>query len=85
MGVLAGAALSTFLWRRRLHSVEGGLSPLERAEALIANCERKLDTIEQSVADLKEMKSDLQTEQNSSKPDGSKLDSSLNSHNAHNN
>jgi hypothetical protein len=60
VGVLAGAALSTFLWRRRISAVVPDVSPLERAEELIALCERKLETIEQSVADLKDLKSDLQ-------------------------
>lgn len=74
--VLAGAAVSTFLWRRRLRVVEASASPLERAEELIANCERKLDTIEKSVADLKEIQSDLQAGQSAA----SGLDSSLSPH-----
>jgi ABC-type Fe3+-hydroxamate transport system substrate-binding protein len=56
-GVLAGAALSTFLWKRRLRALADQLSPLERAEQLIENCERKLESIEQSVADLKSSQS----------------------------
>ena len=64
--VLAGAAISTFLWRRRLQAVQATASPLERAEELIANCERKLDTIEKSVADIKEIQSDLQAGQSAS-------------------
>lgn len=64
--VLAGAAVSTFLWRRRLQAVQATVSPLERAEELIAICERKLDTIEKSVADIKEIQSDLQAGQSSS-------------------
>ena len=63
--VLAGAAVSTLLWRRRLRAVQAVASPLERAEELIANCERKLDTIEKSVADIKEIQSDLQAGQSS--------------------
>lgn len=68
--VLAGAAVSTFLWRRRLRVVQAIVSPLERAEELIANCERKLDTIEKSVADIKEAQSDLQAGQGSASPNG---------------
>jgi hypothetical protein len=63
--VVAGAAFSTFLWRRRLRAVEKAISPLDRAEEMIANCERKLDTIEKSVADIKEIQSDLQAGQGS--------------------
>ncbi len=48
-GVLLGAALSTYLWRRRVRALNLlNLSPLERAEQMIANCERKLESIEQS-------------------------------------
>jgi len=52
-GVLAGVVLSTFLWKKRLQALAEQLSPLERAEQLIENCEKKLESIEQSVADLK--------------------------------
>ena len=53
VGVLAGAAVSTLLWKRHLSALAEQLSPLERAEQLIENCEKKLESIEQSVADLK--------------------------------
>lgn len=53
-GVLLGTALSTYLWRKRVHnSAVLNLSPLERAEQMIANCERKLESIEQSFENLK--------------------------------
>ena len=65
VGVLAGAAVSTILWRRRLRALQAAVSPLERAEELIANCERKLETIEQSVADLKDLQADFKTDAHS--------------------
>lgn len=53
-GVLLGAALSTYLWRRRVHALNLlNLSPLERAEQMISNCERKLESIEKSFENLK--------------------------------
>ena len=52
-GVLLGAALSTYLWRQRVRALNLlNMSPLERAEQMISNCERKLEAIEQSFADL---------------------------------
>lgn len=52
-GVLLGAAVSTYLWRQRASALNLlNMSPLERAEHLIANCERKLEAIERSFADL---------------------------------
>lgn len=54
-GVLLGAALSTYLWRRRVRASNLlNLSPLERAEQMIANCERKLESIEKSFTNLKD-------------------------------
>lgn len=54
VGVLVGAALSTYLWRRRVRALNLlNQSPLERAEQLIANCERKLESIEKKVENLK--------------------------------
>ena len=53
-GVLLGTALTTYLWRRRVRTLNTlNLSPLERAEQMIANCERKLESIEQSFENLK--------------------------------
>ena len=52
-GVLVGAAVSTYLWRQRTRALNLlNMSPLERAEQMIANCERKLEAIERSFADL---------------------------------
>lgn len=53
LGVLAGAALSTYIWRQR---VQAGLehTPLERADQLIEACESKLDRIEKLMSDLEE-------------------------------
>lgn len=54
LGVLAGAALSTYLWRQRVRAqILLNLSPLERAEQLIASCENKLESIESAFAELK--------------------------------
>jgi hypothetical protein len=53
-GVLLGAALSTYLWRRRVRALNLlNLSPLERAEQMLANIERNLASIEQSFEELK--------------------------------
>ncbi|MDF2441100.1 MAG: hypothetical protein JWN98_2084 [Abditibacteriota bacterium] len=53
LGVLAGAALSTYLWRQRVRAqILLNLSPLERAEQLIASCESKLESIENAFAEL---------------------------------
>lgn len=52
-GVLLGAAVSAYLWRQRARALNLlNMSPLERAESLIANCERKLEAIERSFSDL---------------------------------
>jgi hypothetical protein len=54
IGVLAGAALSTYLWRQRVRALDLlNVSPLQRAEQLISSCEGKLDSIERAVAELK--------------------------------
>jgi len=54
LGVLAGAAISTYLWRQRVRALDLlNVSPLERAEQLISSCEGKLDSIERAVAELK--------------------------------
>lgn len=53
LGVLMGAAVSAYWWRQRLKATtQGCLSPLERAEQLIAACEAKLDAIELSVREV---------------------------------
>lgn len=51
LGVVVGVAVSTYLWRRRSQALN--LSPLEKAEQIIASCEKKLDSIERAVTDLK--------------------------------
>jgi len=52
LGVVAGAALS-YLWRQRTRAqILLNLSPLERAEQLIASCESKLESIENAFAEL---------------------------------
>jgi hypothetical protein len=57
LGLLAGVALSTYLWRRKLlKEREANIPPLERAEQLIASCEAKLDGIERSMRELQEEK-----------------------------
>jgi len=54
LGVLAGAAISTYLWRQRVQALELlNASPLERAEELIASCESKLEDIERAFEDMK--------------------------------
>jgi hypothetical protein len=52
--VLAGAAISTYLWKQRVKTMNLlNSSPLERAEELIANCESKLEDIERAFEELK--------------------------------
>lgn len=54
VGVLAGAAISTYLWRQRVRALNLlNASPLERAEEIIANCESKLEDIERAFENLK--------------------------------
>lgn len=55
LGVIAGAAAATYLWRRRTSGAPGILaSPLDRAEQLIQSCESKLESIERAIFELKE-------------------------------
>lgn len=57
LGVLAGAAISTYVWRQRVRAAALlNLTPLERAEKLLAACEAKLDSIEKSVRDIQDKK-----------------------------
>lgn len=57
VGVLLGAAVSTYVWRQRVKAAALlHLTPLERAERLIEACEAKLDSIEKSVRDLGDKK-----------------------------
>jgi hypothetical protein len=54
LGLVAGAAVSTYLWRQRVRALNLlNLSPLERAEALISSCESKLEDIERAFEDMK--------------------------------
>lgn len=53
LGLVAGAAISTYVWRQRVKAALN-VSPLERAEKLIEACEKKLDSIEQSVRSLQD-------------------------------
>jgi len=58
LGVLAGAALSTYLWRQRIRALNLlHTSPIDRAEQLITSCESKLEAIERSVKELKSARS----------------------------
>lgn len=45
LGVLAGAAVSTYMWRSRMREALDA-SPDERAERIIESCEKKLERIE---------------------------------------
>lgn len=51
LGVLAGAALSTYMWRQRVRSALEK-SPLDKADKMIESCERKLEHIEKMMSDL---------------------------------
>ncbi len=54
LGVVAGAAITTYLWRQRTRAMEMlNIPPLERAEQIIASCEDKLEAIERAVTELK--------------------------------
>lgn len=54
LGVVAGAVITTYLWRQRTRALEMlNVSPLERAEQIIASCEDKLESIERAVSELK--------------------------------
>lgn len=54
IGVVAGAALATYLWKQRVINLAAlSASPLERAEQLIESCENKLEAIESAITDLK--------------------------------
>lgn len=55
LGVLAGAALSTYVWRARVRAALNA-SPGERADKIIESCERKLERIEQLMREFGEKK-----------------------------
>ncbi len=51
LGVLAGAALSTYVWRQRVRAALEK-SPADKADKMIESCERKLERIEKMMRDL---------------------------------
>ncbi len=51
LGVLAGAALSTYVWQRRVRAALEK-SPADKADKMIESCERKLEHIERMMRDL---------------------------------
>lgn len=51
LGVLAGAAASTWVWRQRVRAALER-SPLDKADKMIESCERKLEHIEKMMRDL---------------------------------
>jgi hypothetical protein len=54
LGLVAGAAISAYLWKQRTHALNLlHATPLERAEELIASCEHKIEDIERALDDLK--------------------------------
>ena len=55
LGVLAGAAVSTLVWRARVRAALEA-SPGKRADKIIESCERKLERIEQLMRDFNDKK-----------------------------
>ena len=55
LGVLAGAALSTYVWRARVRAALEA-SPGERADKIIESCEKKLERIEKLMREFGEKK-----------------------------
>ena len=54
LGLVAGAAISAYLWKQRAHALNLlNATPLERAEELIASCEHKIEDIERALEDIK--------------------------------
>jgi len=51
LGVLAGAAVSTYVWQKRVREALNK-SPLDKADKMIESCERKLEQIEKMMRDL---------------------------------
>ena len=50
LGVLAGAAVSTYVWQKRVREALDK-SPLDKADKMIESCERKLEQIEKMMRD----------------------------------
>lgn len=55
LGILAGAAVSTYVWRARVHEALDA-SPGERADKIIESCEKKLERIERLMQEFGEKK-----------------------------
>ena len=55
LGVLAGAAVSTYVWRSRVREALDA-SPDKRADKIIEACEKKLERIEQLMQEFSEKK-----------------------------
>lgn len=55
LGVLAGAAVSTYVWRSRVREALNA-SPGERADKIIESCEKKLERIEQLMQEFGDKK-----------------------------
>ncbi len=55
LGVLAGAAVSTYVWRSRVREALES-SPDERAEKIIESCEKKLERIEKLMQEFGDKK-----------------------------
>ena len=53
LGLMAGAAISTYVWRQKVKAANM-MTPLQRAEKMIAACEKKLENIEKSVQNLQD-------------------------------
>jgi len=51
LGVLVGAAVSTYVWQKRVREALDK-SPLDKADKMIEACERKLEHIEKMMSDL---------------------------------
>ena len=55
LGVLAGAAVSTYVWRSRVREALNA-SPNERADKIVEACEKKLERIEKLMQEFGEKK-----------------------------
>lgn len=54
LGLLAGAAISAYWWKQHTRALNLlQTTPLERAEELIASCEKKIADIEHAIDELK--------------------------------
>lgn len=55
LGVVAAAAVSTYLWIQRTRALNLlSATPFDRAEQLINSCESKIEDIERAIEELKE-------------------------------